>query len=114
MPQEQYLQVSFLTITGVKRIIDLGDFVYGEWIVYEDNVPKYIVDLNTEHESDIIINRQFNRNKKTIQGVISKINEVQGINLSLMMPPLIRIVLKEEYINLNLRPLPADWLKAIY
>ena len=110
---EKYLQVSYYTLTGVKKIIELGDFTYGEWIIYNGNEPKYHVDLNTEIESDMMINRLMNKKSETIESIIEKINQNQQTNLTLKTPPFLRLIKNEESMVLELGKLPEQWLKNI-
>jgi len=109
----KYLQVSFYTWRGIKTVIDLGDFSYGEWIVYDGGVPKYLVDLQTENESDMIINSLINKGIETIESILSKVSIKHGVKLNLSMMPFIRLIKKEELVELDLSPLPVDWLKNI-
>ncbi|RWY50159.1 hypothetical protein [Mucilaginibacter gilvus] len=109
----KYLQVSFYTWRGIIKVIDLGDFSYGEWIVYNDSAPRYIVDVHTENESDRIINSMINKGIETFDSIISKINIKQGNKLHLANMPLFRFVKKEEYVELDLPPLPVGWLKNL-
>jgi len=109
----KYLQLSFYTLTGVKKIIDLGDFSWAEWIVYDNKVPKYHINLYTELSSDMMINSIINKKENTIEGIIENINSRYGTKLSLITRPLIVIVKKEELIELDLVPLPEEWVKNI-
>lgn len=108
----EYLQLSLYTLKGIRKVIDLDDFSY-EWIVYDGGVPTYLVDLQTENEPDMIINSLFNKGIETIESIISKINIKQKTKLHLANMPLFRFIKKEEYIELELPPLPVDWLKNI-
>ncbi|MBD1384951.1 hypothetical protein IDJ75_06650 [Mucilaginibacter rigui] len=109
----RYLLVSFYTLTGIRKVIDLGDFSYGEWVIYEDKSPVYLVNLHTENEPDMIINSLLNKGIETIESIVSKINIKQGTNLSLANMPVIRLIKSEEQVELDLPPLPIDWLKNI-
>ncbi|NCD72197.1 hypothetical protein [Mucilaginibacter agri] len=109
----QYLQLSFYTLIGVKKIIDLGDFSWGEWIVYDNRIPKYHINLHTELSSDMMINSIINKKENTIEGIIRNINIRYGTKLSLKTRPLIELVKKEELIELDLGPLPEQWVKNI-
>jgi hypothetical protein len=109
----KYLELSFYTWRGIKKVIDLGDFSYGDWVVYEGSTPKYFVDVHTENKSDMIINSLINKGVETIDSIISKINIEQGTKLHFADMPLFRLIKKEELIELDLPPLPVDWLKNI-
>jgi hypothetical protein len=109
----KYLQVSYYSLIGVKTLIDLGDFIYGEWIVYEDGKPKYHINLHTENPSDILINSLLNTKKETIETILNKINRIQRVNLSLKGLSLFNVVKEEKLIELDLGPLPNHWIKNI-
>jgi hypothetical protein len=109
----EYLQVSYYSLTGVKTLIDLGDFSYGEWIIYEDGKPEYHINLHGDNPSDILINSLFNTKKETIETILNKINRIQRVKLSLKRLPLFSLVKEEKLIELDLSPIPNHWIKNI-
>jgi hypothetical protein len=109
----KYLQVSYYTLTGIKKLIDLGDQSYGEWIIYEDTTPKYHICLFENDASNILIKSLLDSRQETITSVIKKINLKQRIKLSFGNKPFVKVVKKEELIDLNLIQLPEHWIKNI-
>jgi len=109
-----YRQLSFYTLNGIVKFIDLGDSVYGEWIIYDDMAPKYHVNLfDKNFNSNVIVNSLLENKKETIDSVIKKISTQQGVKLSMGVRPGIEILQKSEMIDLELAPLPESWLKNI-
>jgi hypothetical protein len=109
-----YRVITYYSLNGLTKFVDLGDSTYGEWIIYDNEVPKYHINyFNKDSDSDIAINSLLENKKETIQNIIYKINNKQGIKLSFGSRPSIEIVKKSELINLKLPPLPKDWVKNI-
>jgi hypothetical protein len=106
---DKYLQVSYYTLTGIRKLIDLGDFSYGEWIVYDGDLPKYHINVHTQYCSDMAINSIINKKSESIESILKKINIRHTLNLNLGRKPCILLVKKEEHIDLELIPLP-DYL----
>lgn len=109
----KYLQVSFYTLTGIRKLIDLGDFVYGEWVIYNNKKPEYHIILFQNDASNLLIKSLLESKKETVDSIINKINIKQGTKLSLGTSPLIELIQKEELIELNLIPFPDHWVKNI-
>jgi len=109
----KYLQVSYQTLTGIKTFIDLGDFSYGEWIIYDNKVPKYHVGFtDIASKSNRVIIALLENKTETIESILEKINAKNNTSLSLYNKPL-GIIKKEELIELDLTPLPDRWLENI-
>jgi len=109
----KYLQISYYTLTGIKNRIDLGDQSYAEWVIYDNVTPKYHVELFEQDDSNILINKLISGKTETIVSIVEKINIAHGTRLSLGTKPLLEIVKKEELIDLELTPLPVNWIKNI-
>ncbi|TSJ37282.1 hypothetical protein FO440_21195 [Mucilaginibacter corticis] len=109
----KYLQISYYTLTGIKKRIDLGDITYGEWIIYDVQTPRYHVCVFEKDNSNTLIYSLLNKKQETMDSIIKKINRQQGTKLSFGKRPLIEIIKKEESINLNLTPLPEHWVQNI-
>ncbi len=110
----KYLQVSFRTLTGIRTFIDLGDFSYGEWIIYDNNIPKYHVGFSDiPSSSNKLLLSLLNSKTETIESILEKINTKNNTRLSLGKRPFIEIIEKEESIELDLTPLPDHWLENI-
>ena len=109
----KYLQVSYYTLTGIKKLIDLGDQSYGEWIIYDETTPKYHLCVFEYGVSNILVKSLLDSKQETITSIIKKINLKRRTKLSFGRKPLIKVVKKEELIELNLIQLPEHWIKNI-
>ncbi|PTQ96776.1 hypothetical protein C8P68_104265 [Mucilaginibacter yixingensis] len=107
-----YRQTTYRSLTGSRSLIELSDFAYGEWIVYENNVPKYHVQCFDEKESSSVI-KALLTNGKTFENILDCINKQNGTRLSLKKRPIILIVKRTELIELDLKPLPNHLLKEL-
>lgn len=109
-----YLQLSYYTLKGIVNYIDLGNFVYGEWIVYQDDIPQYHIScFDSELNSNKTVFQLLESKKESIESIVNKINHKYKINLSFNNRPFIRFLKKSESANWDLIPLPEDWLKNL-
>lgn len=83
--------------------------------MYDAGEPKYYIDaLNKKADSNKIIFEMLLNNKtETIESIISKINQNQGLKLSLDSRPFIKVRVKSESVDLSLPPLPDHFVKNI-
>lgn len=109
----KFFQNSYYSLKGERKIIDLGEFSHGEWIVYEDCKPVFYINLHTENKSDVLINSLINTKKETIDTIITKVNQSQGTKLHLNPTPLFGFIKEVKSIELDLFPLPEHWIKTI-
>ncbi len=110
----KYLQVSYYTLTGIRKFIDIGDFSYGEWIIYDNKIPKYhIVTFDNEGPSNTLIDELLRSKKESIESLLEKISKSQNKKLSLGNRPFCEFIKKSEHIELDLIPLPYEWVKQI-
>ena len=106
-----YKLTTYKTLTGKKKIVELPKEAYGQWIVYQDDKPKYHVNcFDLKSESNQIINSLVLNQQKTIEEVLDKVNKKKNVNLSIPKAPLIEIELKREEKELELVPLPEELL----
>ncbi|RZA02699.1 MAG: hypothetical protein EOP47_05825 [Sphingobacteriaceae bacterium] len=109
-----YRVVTYYSLKGLVNFVDLSDFAYGEWIIYDNRIPKYYVNIfNKESVSDSIILSLIESKVETVQSLIEKINKKENTKLSLGNKPTIEIIKKTELVNLDLKPLPERWVKNI-
>ncbi|QTD36530.1 hypothetical protein JL193_10255 [Polaribacter batillariae] len=104
---------TYRTLSGTKQIIEIPKKQSAQWVIYEDNKPKYFVDcFKLEIESNAIMNNLVLCNKESIEEVLQKINKRNNINLSI--PKISRIGFKKKLksvsTNLDLQPIPEKWL----
>ena len=109
----KYREISFYTLGGVIKQIDLGDSAYGEWIIYEDGIPKYHVNVFNKSISDKTVERLLKNKSETINSILKKINIKQKKNLSLNKKMFIRLIKESKLIALDLHPLPDNWVENI-
>ncbi len=108
-----YLETTYRTLSGTKEVIEIPKKKFNQWVVYQDNKPRFYVDFyDLEKESNAMMNSLVLCTKRTIEEVLELINKRNNINLS--VPKISRLglkmKLKSEFRELNLETLPADWL----
>lgn len=108
----KYLKKTYRTISGTSDFIDIGNHGYGEWIVYESLVPKFHINCFRENsESDSIIKTLIENENQTIENILTLINKNLRKKLTLGKRPIIALETKRELIELELNPIPTEWLK---
>lgn len=111
-----YFKTTFWTIFGLRDFVTLRDFAYAEWLIYNGNVLAYHVACFRENSaSDAMVNQLITEKRETMDSILRKINERQGTKLHFgrHQPLFILIQKKEEFVELDLPPLPENWIKAI-
>jgi hypothetical protein len=73
--------IPIYTLYGLRDIIKLSDFVYGEWLVFESNKPLYYI--NIFDEDFIELKNSIESKETTIENFIRKINTLNNKSLSL-------------------------------
>lgn len=107
----KYLKTTYKTITGKADVIDIGDYTYGEWIIYENEKPRFHINCFRENsESDILIKNRIENQNQSIEFIINEINSKLKKKLTLGKRPTIEIKIKSELIEMVLHPLPIEWL----
>jgi len=110
----KYRQLSYHTLSGVRKFIDPGDFSYGEWIIYEDKIPKYHIRTFDKNPSDKIIDELIASKRESIESIVDKVGNIHNKKLTIgKNRPIIRLVKKSELIELDLIPLPYEWVKQL-
>ncbi|WP_435414036.1 hypothetical protein [Polaribacter aestuariivivens] len=104
---------TYRTLSGIKKIFELPQKQKAQWVVYQDNKPKFFVDcFKLEIESNAMMNNLVLCNKMPIEDVLKLINKRNNINLS--VPVISRIGLKKEIesisTEIDLKPIPEKWL----
>lgn len=107
------IEVTYKTLLGTKKVIKIPNRKPSQWIIYKDNEPKYYVDLyDLSNESNSMMNSLVLCAKRTMQEVLKMINKKHNINLSTQNISLSRFSKKidSKVIELDLEPLPEEWL----
>ena len=108
-----FLETTYKTLTGSKKIIEIPGNKNTQWVVYQDNQPKYFVDFyDLEKESNAMMNSLVLCTQRTLSEVLELINKRNNIYLSI--PKIARIgfrkKIKSTLKNLDLKPIPKEWL----
>lgn len=108
----QYKITTYKTLMGTKDILEINKRKSGQWIVYQDDKPKYLVDcFDFKTESNLIMNNLILSEGNPIDKVIKKIKKKNKVDISLPKVPIIEIeVSSKEVKGVKLAPLPEEWL----
>lgn len=107
-----YQLITYRTLTGTKEIIKPSEKRSAQWVVYSDNKPMYHIDCyDLKTESNVILNSLILANQSPVEDVLKHINKKHNLKLSVKRAPLIEIKIKSEIKDLDLRPLPIEWLR---
>ena len=102
---------TYRTLTGTKEILQLPKKKSGQWIIYQNREPAYFVDcFDFNEESNLILNNLILSERKTIDDVIKTICRNKNVKLTVPKIPLFEIEIKTQERELELQPLPEEWL----
>lgn len=107
------LESTYRTFSGTKTIMEIPNKKPTQWIIYQDDKPKFFVDFfDLEKESNAMMNSLVLCGKKPIEDILSLINKRNNVNLSI--PKISKIGIKKkvksEEKEIDLEPLPESWL----
>ncbi len=89
----------------------LGEQSYGEWIIYQDKIPTYHIDLfNLKYESNRILKKIIEDQNGTIEQIIEAINTKHNLNLHFFKRTLFSIKTSSDLIRIELKPFPLEYL----
>ena len=114
----KYLQMNFVintyvTFSGIKKVVELCKKNHHQKLIYQDNKPAYFVDFyDLQKESNAMMNILVLCTGDPIDKVLNNINKRYSINLSIPIISKIRFQkkIKSEIIDLDLNPIPLKWL----
>ena len=104
---------TYITISGIKKVVEISKNKYHQKLIYQDNKPAYFVDFyDLQKESNAMMNILVLCTGDSIDKVLNNINTHYNINLSIPIISRIGIQkkIKSEIINLDLKPIPLKWL----
>ena len=103
---------TYKTLHGTKEILEPKKKKNTQWIIYQDNNPKYLIDLfDLRTESNVILNSLiFCAKKRSITEILKIINKKNNVNLSVPKLPLFQVKVKSEYKELELESIPEEWV----
>jgi len=91
--------------------VELPDNTYGEWIIYENNNPKFHINLSRDNStSDKSLKDLIENQKLSLEQIISKINLTQKRSLSFGKKPLFYYKKTSDLTEVDLTPLPTYYL----
>ena len=109
-----YRVTEYIKLFGTKRIVELPDSACGEYIVYERRMPKFHVCIFRELSvSDAKVGELIERGVG-IDKILKEINDNRSVKLTIEDYPWILIEKKSEIKELDLKPLPMDWVEEVY
>ncbi|QNM87110.1 hypothetical protein H9W90_11495 [Polaribacter pectinis] len=108
-----FIATTYRTFSGTKEILEIPKKKETQWIVYQDNEPKFFVDFyDLEKEANAMMNSLVLCTKRSMSEVLELINKKNNINLS--VPKISRLglsmKLKSEVRHLELETIPEKWL----
>jgi hypothetical protein len=102
----------YLTLNGKIQEVTLPDSAYGEWIVYENNEPKFHVNIfNYESKSDCLIFVFMNESKSEFKNILTDINNRFKRNLTLSSKTNFGIKINSRLVESELGSLPFEWIE---
>ena len=112
----KYRVTTYKSFSGDRKIVELPDSTYGEWIIYEDNVPTYHIDcFREDSESDALIQNYLSIKDKnhSIERLLKQLRNTTGNKLSFRSIPFFSKKVSSEIQELDLKPIPLSWLENI-
>ena len=104
---------TYRTFTQKKKVYEPLDKKGTQWIIYQNNKPKFYVDLfELTVESNAMMNSLVLCSKRTLNEVLELLNKKNNIKLS--VPKISKLGFQKkvnsEIKELPLEPLPEKWL----
>ncbi|MCR6637644.1 MAG: hypothetical protein NVV82_01245 [Sporocytophaga sp.] len=109
----RYRVTTYLTPSGNKLLVKLPDTSYGEWIIYENEIPLYHVNCFSDFPADKKIMNLLKDEEKTIESILTNINYHNQTQFSLAQSHSLRLQVESELQDLNLPPIPLEYLEKI-
>lgn len=105
-----FIKEIYQTIRGKYIYINLPDSTYGQWIIRENNSPKYFIDCFSKNESNSIIKHLMDDKNLAITNIIDLLVKHTGKKLCLDKKPLIGIKIDSQKKDINFDSIPIEWL----
>jgi hypothetical protein len=107
------IETSYRTFSGNKKVIEIPQKKPTKYIIYQDDIPKFYVDLyDLSIESNAMMNSLVLCSRKPMEEVLEALNRRNNINLSVAKTSKLSFKKKKtsKKIELDLKPLPEEWL----
>ncbi|MFD0993790.1 hypothetical protein [Tenacibaculum geojense] len=106
-----YKLTTYKTLRGKKRILEIPRKKSTEAIVYLDEKPSFYVDcFDLQTESNVIMNSLVLCQQRSITEVVKEIGKKNNVNLSIKEAPIFAVESSYEMKDIELPPLPENWL----
>ena len=107
----KYKTTRYKTLMGVKEVLEFVEDDYGQWIVYQDNKPKFHINcFDYSSESNRLLNDWILSKQRSVDQILNNVNRRNHINLTLKKTPLFVLKAESETTEISLKPLPLEWL----
>lgn len=101
----------YKTLKSTHQIVETIKKKQTQAIVYKDNEPMYFVDcFDLQTEANVLMNSLVLCQQQALTDVIKIISKKNNVNLSIKKKPVFSRETGSEIIELNLPPLPEEWL----
>lgn len=107
------VETTYRTLTGTTKVLRIPKRKPTQWIIYQDNEPKFYVDLyDLSKEFNSMMNSLVLCAKRSMQDVLKLINKKNNINLSTSQFSTLKFQKKKDSIvvDIKLETLPEKWL----
>tara|TARA_B110000211_G_C13852629_1_gene452880 strand:+ start:322 stop:666 length:345 start_codon:yes stop_codon:yes gene_type:complete len=107
------IETTYRTFNGIQKILEIPKKKFNQCIIYQDDNPKFYVDFyDLEKESNCMMNSLILLAGRSLEEVLTLINKKNNINLSIpkISSLVFKMKLKSEFRELDLDPLPEEWL----
>jgi hypothetical protein len=102
---------TYKTLKGEKQILETKSKKRTEAVIYENNQPAYLVDcFDLQTESNVQMNYLVLCQQRSMKSVIEEIGEKNNVNLTVKEAPLFAIKKSTEDKEIQLPPLPLEWV----
>jgi hypothetical protein len=110
---KNYQTTTFQTEAGTFDFIELGNHVYGEWIIYEKDIPKFHINVfGRNTDSDRLIKQLMETENESIEEIIKTINLNLNLSLSFGKRPKKEWIVETKLKAFELKPLPMQWFST--
>lgn len=102
----------YLSFKGKIEEVILPCSTYGDWIIYENNEPKFHLNiLNFKSKSDTLVNLIMTESKSDFKDILNDINKRFNRNLTLSSKKIFGIKISSKLLESDLSSLPFEWIE---
>ena len=107
----KYRTLKYKTLSGYFDKITLSNQEYGDWIIYNGDIPKYHISLfRIDSKSDSLIKEFLDSPLWDIESLISKIGDFHSMDLNFGKPPYFKFKISDKIEEYELNPFPYEKL----